>query len=1030
MSFLTDLHAKRAKLAEVLADDDNGILEIVSELYPDNAHFIYELLQNAEDAHATEVYFSLEDKRLTVEHNGRPFNEKDIEAITTIGKGTKKKGDDKIGRFGIGFKAVFAYTENPNIYSDKYAFRIENKVQPVEVSHKVNLGKLTYFEFPFNSDKKTPAIARLEIQRGLEELDQTTLLFLSHIRFIRWRARDKHGAIYREDHPGNRIEILKEVNGQKTESFSYLRFSELVKGLDNQQVAIAFELKRLEQSDANKETFKIVPAKGTVSIFFPARKETSKLNFHLHAPFVPELSRASIKETAANDPLYEQLTSLTVKSLYSLRDLGLLTKEFVEKVMPIRDDNLPVHYAPILDAVVSEMKDHPLVPIEDDAGHAAAKHLLQARTQFKSLITKEDLKILVPWSEEPPNWAMGGVSGYRGDKFLSELDIPVWDMEQMLDEHFRMMTEETRAWISAKDAAWHQYLYSNLYFDEVKAHTAYPFIKEIEIVRTHSGSYVKGADAFFCENERVTDKSIPFVDPRILLGGRGQKHQVRARQFLETIGVKEIGSRERIEKILIKGYTSDNCEVNDDLYVDHHLKRFMNFVEKDAIDAEVFWEFYVVRVGRSKWAKPCEVFLDSPYLATGLSEYFRFVPKEEQKLPIHKFYDDRKKTLDPHRILSFFEKLGVQRYLVPQSVTCQNNPSWDYLSSVPGDKFRNYVNEDWQIPYLERFMETPTVIKAQLLWSTLNDRERHHGCNHLVARFQKNTRHGCHEADSQLVCLIKQLSWVPQTDGRFVSPDKASRSLLPKGFDVQPDAKWLEAVGFAKEEYNRSEDVLKKREACKCLGLDGSLAELVQEIPSLFETEELKRLIEDQRRKKDTSFPRRSPHDPERRSERAFESATEAAERRHEIRPRSVAKTGDEKVNARQYLKDQYTNSHSVMFCQICNAPLPFKLENGEYHFEAQPLLEELRDKLFPENFLALCPNHAAMFDLVNGSKDLLLHLVKELNWTEAHDYISVMLAGEHSCVRFTETHLRDLQAVIAAHAHGGSQKDLHVNKS
>jgi len=129
-------------------------------------------------------------------------------------------------------------------------------------------------------------------------------------------------------------------------------------------------------------------------------------------------------------------------------------------------------------------------------------------------------------------------------------------------------------------------------------------------------------------------------------------------------------------------------------------------------------------------------------------------------------------------------------------------------------------------------------------------------------------------------------------------------------------------------------------------------------------------------------------------------------------------------------LKDQYTNSHNVMFCQICNAPLPFKLDNGEYHFEAQPLLDELRDRLFPENFLALCPNHAAMFDLVNGSKQLLLSLVKELNWTEEHDYISVTLAGERSCVRFTETHLCDLQALIAAHGCGRVQVDSQTAKS
>lgn len=85
--------------------------KIVEEVYPDNAHFIYELLQNAEDTGATEAHFTLSADRLAFEHNGRPFEIKDIEGITDIGEGTKAADDEKIGRFGVGFKAVFAVSE-------------------------------------------------------------------------------------------------------------------------------------------------------------------------------------------------------------------------------------------------------------------------------------------------------------------------------------------------------------------------------------------------------------------------------------------------------------------------------------------------------------------------------------------------------------------------------------------------------------------------------------------------------------------------------------------------------------------------------------------------------------------------------------------------------------------------------------------------------------------------------------------------------------------------------------------------------
>lgn len=103
---------------------------ILVDQYSDRTHFIFELIQNAEDAGATYVTFSLYQNRLVLCHNGKPFTEADIRGICGIRSTKDEPESGKIGRFGIGFKSVYAYTRTPVIYSGQYSFRIQNLILP------------------------------------------------------------------------------------------------------------------------------------------------------------------------------------------------------------------------------------------------------------------------------------------------------------------------------------------------------------------------------------------------------------------------------------------------------------------------------------------------------------------------------------------------------------------------------------------------------------------------------------------------------------------------------------------------------------------------------------------------------------------------------------------------------------------------------------------------------------------------------------------------------------------------------------
>lgn len=77
--FFTALSKDRADSADMLEKPSmRGIKNSVVEKYSDQAHFIYELLQNADDAHATTARFILEPTRLIFAHNGtRQFSVSD-----------------------------------------------------------------------------------------------------------------------------------------------------------------------------------------------------------------------------------------------------------------------------------------------------------------------------------------------------------------------------------------------------------------------------------------------------------------------------------------------------------------------------------------------------------------------------------------------------------------------------------------------------------------------------------------------------------------------------------------------------------------------------------------------------------------------------------------------------------------------------------------------------------------------------------------------------------------------------------------
>jgi len=88
---------------------------------------VYELLQNADDVNAKNIFIFLSENEesceITFVHDGKPFNKNDISSICSIGNSSKKGQSGKIGYLGIGFKSVFLASKDVYVNSSYCKFK-------------------------------------------------------------------------------------------------------------------------------------------------------------------------------------------------------------------------------------------------------------------------------------------------------------------------------------------------------------------------------------------------------------------------------------------------------------------------------------------------------------------------------------------------------------------------------------------------------------------------------------------------------------------------------------------------------------------------------------------------------------------------------------------------------------------------------------------------------------------------------------------------------------------------------------------
>ena len=519
--------AKTAIANQVLErQDKDGMLrralERIIQLYTDKSHFVYELLQNAEDAGATKIKFEQYADRLVVMHDGHPFSMPNLQGLCDIGKSDKTDDLNQIGEFGVGFKSVFGICETVGLYShptradeekgfQRFAIEIKDFTHPIDIEDQdVDDGYTTKFVFPYSvgftfSGFQTVDKLNEVLSGRLQNLGITTLLFMKHLQSIDYTINlpkvKTSGSYLLEkttinDHC-SLVSAMGETAGHKdkkgkaeNEEISYLVFSRPVKGIQSgRTIDIAYAVTVGENGEysfkASRSPF--------ISVYFPTETE-SKLKFIVQGPYRTTPNRSSVPaDDKDNIELARQTAALMRDSVIELRDTGKLNFSFL-RILPV--DNEAFYSAPLFECMYDEteemMLEEKLLQCKDGTYASADTVKIARGSDFSEVFTDDLLTELLD----------DGVEYHWLPTFLTETNkaykelyaflTDVLEIEVLRPENMRNAFNKNREFLPRRDNEWLVKLY-NMY-DSVGA----AFSKQkggsnmltAEFIKTSKGTFV------------------------------------------------------------------------------------------------------------------------------------------------------------------------------------------------------------------------------------------------------------------------------------------------------------------------------------------------------------------------------------------------------------------------------------------------------------------------------------------------------------------------------------------------------------
>ncbi len=750
---------------------------LAAGLYDDRTHFIFELLQNAEDAlgrrgewHGSrKVSFTLSATRLTLSHFGKPFDEADVRSVCDIAESTKN--ESSIGRFGLGFKSVYTVTDLPEIHSGDEDFAIENYVFPKRLERSARAPDETQIILPLKPQDTTAA---QEITAGFRHLGPGALLFLRHIDEINWSVEGGPSGFYLRNTPETlgpnvqRVTVIGQESGQPEVDQNWLVFRRDVFSAEGKKVGrveIAFSVVAVKDAPGR---WAVQPlARSPLVVFFPTVVE-SHLGFLVQGPYRTTPSRDNIPPGDPwNQHLVKETSSLLVEALRWMRDEAMLDIS-VLRCLPLDREKFPKdsRFAPMFDAVRQSFQEEPLLPAFDGKYVAAYQAKLARTQELRELFSPEQLASL--FGSEVSAWLSDDITEVKTPEIRKYL-MRELDIDEIRPE--KIIPLLSRAFLEAQPDEWISRLYEflNSQGRAVRAH-----LDTIPLIRLEDGSHVVA---------RENGKAKAFLPSAIATSFPTVRRAVcttpEVRLFLSSLGITEPDPVDDVIWNILPKYQQAEVDVDDDVYA-ADIERIRTAFSTDstaqkeklrsALRDTTFVKVVDTGDGKARVAKPGEA-----YIATErLQQLFAGVPNI---LIVDNEYD----CLRGDEIRDLLVSCGASRYLIPEAVPSSlGHSEKERIRREAGLERASWENppEDFTLRGLTALLEflpklppKDAAARAKVLWEALADLEAR-GTAAFYGSYKWGYFHETKTArfDAAFVRTLNQVAWVPNADGELVPP--------------------------------------------------------------------------------------------------------------------------------------------------------------------------------------------------------------------------------------------------------------------